>query len=292
MSAGPNPLENETSKSGKAPENGALTDLEQHISQRINRLSDTAKESPHPQLEVDEAESSFIPPFEPVDPYDFPSLPGQDRYSQPYHSFNSSWESSEDLLKAVHDLNDLLTESILNLNVRLTCLEENLDEHSQVNAQQLQKSLKEFRALMQNAKGLPPGSAADKDAQSQTASYPAVGLEMQQQMQLLESRLQQMNKEMEQRHEKRLQVLSEQLRQESRVLERLLEKDRNTSQRHFFSLAILFIMVVFISSALMTNSLDRLASFLTQQQDALHMQLEELLSHPVLKQHESSLQSR
>lgn len=287
MSPGSNPLDNETNKSGKAPEGGALTDLEVHISQRINRLSDPT-EPIHPQLEVDEAESSFIPPFEPLDPYDFPSLSDPERYSQAYAGFSSSWDGSEDLMKAVHDINDLLTESILNLNVRLTCLEENLEEQSQAHTQALQKTVKEFRSLIQNAKGLSATAASSKDEQAQTATYPAVGLELQQQLQLLQSHLQQINKEMEQKQEKRYLVIVEQLRQESKILEKLLEKDRNTSQRHFFSLAILLIIVVFISGALMINSIDRLSGFLTQQQDALHQQLEEILAHPALKHHQAT----
>jgi len=275
MTSGSNPLENEAANSEKAPENGALTDLEQHISQRINRLADPEPgESTHLQLEIDEAESSFLPPFEPADPYDLSSITHSEHFSKTYTNLRSRWEGSEELLKAVHDLNDLLTESILSLNVRLTTLEENLAEHSEERSLEIKKTLKDFRGLLQAVKA-PSVIASTEGSQISDMSQ-----ELQQQLQVLEGRLQQMTRELEHKIEKRQLAFGEQLRLESKVLETMLQKDRQTSQRHFFSLAVLFIIVIFAAGALMTNSVDRLSSFFSQQQDALHIQLEQILAQP------------
>jgi hypothetical protein len=260
---------NDASEPDEELSGSTLRELEQHISQRINRLSDDTLPliAGQSDQDMEALETPFVPGFE-AEPYVYPAIEsGEFDYRRAYENIHNNYQGVSELVRCVHELSDLVQESILNLNVRLASIEQSIIDVSEVN----QKDLADRVAQLQKAigKGAPVGTAKD-------ASGGNFAEEIQVQMKLLEEHINRSATEIRQKVDERQHQLREHVDIRAKVLEKMSTDNKDYLNRHFFSLAILFIIVVFISSALITGSVDRLSAYLTQQSDALHQQFEQL----------------
>jgi hypothetical protein len=270
-----------------------LQDLEQHISQRISRLGEPdlqlltgemLEEPLSPVIPV--VGGDYVPPFEPLEDYDYEaSDPRAHKFGAMYRPPSANYEGMGEVMRAVHDLSDLLTESVLNLNIRLATIEEKLALVSQSQAHDLHKGVQEIKKVI-NAKG----KAVPADDQSTATDLGATAelvRELQTQVKLLEEFINRSAVDVKQRIDERSTAVREHLDVRAKVLEKKSNDNKDYLNRHFFSLAILFIIIIFISSALITSSIDRLSGYLSEQSDSIRTQIDQLVfPHTQHKIHE------
>jgi hypothetical protein len=186
----------------------------------------------------------------------------------------ANYDGIGEITRAVHDLSDLLTESVLNLNIRLATIEEKLALVSQSHAHDLHKGVQEIKKAVH---GKSKGSVADQSIAGDVGSASEMVRELQAHVKLLEEYINRSAVDVKARIDERSNGLREHLDVRAKVLEKKSNDNKDYLNRHFFSLAILFIIIIFISSALITSSIDRLSGYLTEQSDSIRMQIDQVV---------------
>lgn len=277
------------------PSNIKLQDLEQHISNRINQLSDTgnnladASGEAQPLLDMlDEVPvaDGLAPEFETFESFEafsFESLSGnQDRFRSTFQEVRSSYQGTEDLIKGINDLSDLVTDSVRQLNIRLNALEERFADLSSANTADLPKNIKEIRAILVKLyqRGI-AASELDSERNDTTKVQSDLIFEINQQFRELDGRLERIVSEVKQKSEERNLELKGELTNKVKELEKFLREIRDYLNRHVINLAVLLILILFIAGILITNSLDRMATFVTHSMDELRTQFDQLTLPPL-----------
>jgi hypothetical protein len=255
-----------------------LEDLEQHISERINQLADSGSfESPFASPEQSGSGSdSFVSAFEPFDVFDYPIHGDPESLQAAYREVSRSYQETAELLKGIHDLTDLVTESIRQLGIRLSMLEERLDGLSGERTDELEKSVREVKTLLKESQRIlkeaserwasSPASAADK-------SSAQVITELQKHVLSLEERIDRNSADVKKALEERVVSVYEQVSAHFKVLEK---EARDHFNRSLFSLAILVIVILFVAGALIVNTMDRMCTYLTQSMDSLRSHIDQM----------------
>ncbi|MBI4532635.1 MAG: hypothetical protein HY711_01710 [Candidatus Melainabacteria bacterium] len=288
MPSNKSPLpQDEPGQSNPQPQGVGLSDLEEHISRQILRLSQEVDEGslgfqlPEQDEEPSLGISSFAGPLETLTRLDLPF--GEDSHPTLSHTnVERSYHQSAELLRNIHDLSDLLTDTVRQLGIRLNSLEEKIALTGQEN----QIGLSQLLAHVKNFLGETTGTTGSGKAK-QTASTNKENIvlassnadllaELTRHVLALEARLDKDKVELRQKLEQATGSLAEQVDNKLQELESLAQQTRDYLSRHFFSLAILLVIITFIAGALVTNSLDRMATYLTQSIDALRTELGEL----------------
>jgi hypothetical protein len=263
---------------------GRLQDLEQHISQRISRLGEPEMQLVTAEL-LDETTplpaipgvgGEYVPPFQGLEDFDYEGRDPRERnYGSMYRPpAQANYDGIGEITRAVHDLSDLLTESVLNLNIRLATIEEKLALVSQSHAHDLHKGVQEIKKAVH---GKAKASIADQSIAGDVGSASEMVRELQAHVKLLEEYINRSAVDVKARIDERSNGLREHLDVRAKVLEKKSNDNKDYLNRHFFSLAILFIIIIFISSALITSSIDRLSGYLTEQSDSIRMQIDQVV---------------
>jgi len=277
------PPDKEPPESEEDPKGSRLKEIEQHISQRMNKLSEPAgkrvSDSAHKDKQAQPAASplpNFIAPFEPFENYGFNAPTG---YRTPNEDLTRPYQETAEVLKTVQHLSDLLTESVLKLNCRLNSLEEQLRSLSEVRPEELKGSLGEMKAMIQESiresmRQRQSGAGSTGSGDKEIGSYAALITELQRQVQLLEAHVDRASSDVRVKVDERHNLLREQLDGRVKIVEKLARDSRDYLNRHFFNLAILLIIILFIAAAFIVHAVDDSASYTSQQLDALRVHLE------------------
>lgn len=273
--------QDESSQSPENLKNLRLSDLEEHISRQIMRLSKEVDEgslglaAPEESKELSLEMASFVPPLETMASLDLPFKEDSNLSFKLSHTdVERSYLDNVELLRNVHDLSDLLTDTVRQLSIRLNSLEEKITLASQETRTQLSQ-------LLTAAKNQPSNTTkADKENVLLADGNSDLLAELTRHLLTLETRLDKDRGELKQKIDERTGGLADRFDNKLQELESLAQQTRDYLGRHFFSLAILLVIITFIAGALVTNSLDRMATYLTQSIDALRTELGELTLPP------------
>lgn len=255
-----------------------LEDLEQHISERIHQLSDSGSfESPFGSPEQPgRGSDSFVSAFEPFDVFDYPMHGDPESLQSAYRDVSRSYQERAELLNGIHDLSDLVTESIRQLGIRLSMLEERLDGLSGQRTEELEKSVREVKILLKESQKVL------KEASERWAALPAqdsdkpsaqVITELQKHVLALEERIDRNSTDVKKALEERVVSVHNQLSTHFKNLEK---EARDHFNRSLFSLAILVIVILFVAGALIVNTMDRMCTYLTQSMDSLRSHIDQM----------------
>ncbi|HEY9869149.1 MAG TPA: hypothetical protein V6D08_08280 [Candidatus Obscuribacterales bacterium] len=255
-----------------------LEDLEQHISERINQLADSGSfESPFGSPEQPGPSSnSFVSAFEPFDVFDYPIHGDPESLQAAYREVSRSYQETAELLKGIHDLTDLVTESIRQLGIRLSMLEERLDGLSDERTDELEKLVREIKISLKESQKLL------KEAGERSAASPAmvpdkssaqIITELQKHVLALEERIDRNSADVKKALEERIGSVCDLVGSHFKVLEK---EARDYLNRNLFSLAILVIVILFVAGALIVNTMDRMCTYLTQSMDSLRSHIDQM----------------
>ncbi|GEM_PF-2785311 len=259
-----------------------LNDLEAHISQRMVELADassTGEPSIPGALGVDTGVDvdSIIPAFDQYHGFEFGHLDGAPAgFAPDYERIRASYQESGEILKGIHNLSDLLTESILNLNARLNELDHRLQEITEIQHGEIAKLkalLTDVHKALPAARGRQGGPAGSEDRDSQADTTP----DLQKLVQPLRERMDRNTVELAQRLDERQTAFVNVLETRLKVMERLTNDYKGFVNKNFFNLCLLVMIVMLIASAIISNSVDRMATYLCQQMDALRLTVERAL---------------
>ncbi len=260
----------------------ALDDLEAHISQRINQLQ-TSDEISTTDLLLgttgdDQSDNGLIPRFEPFEGYEFATLHSAEQtYSGGYEKVRDGYQESTEVIKTIHSLTDLLTESLLNLNVRLNDLEERLKDVSEVNREELRKLKLLVREVHKSNAELAGQPKQERIASEATHSMQDYMNELQKQVTFLKERMDRNVVDMGLKIEERQTAFLNMLDTRVKVLEKISIGYKEAVSRNFFNLAVLLILIVVIAGTVISISVDRMSSYVSQGLDALRTAVRESL---------------
>ncbi len=258
----------------------ALDDLEAHISERINQLH-TEDEDPAASLGLpaagdSQSVSGLIGPFETFEGFELAGLDGDARtFSGGYERVHEAYQEAGEVISSINNLSDLLTESLVNLNVRLSTLEEKLKDLSLIHSTGMSK-LRQHIAEVHRA--IPVQEAQTKSDQQELAQDQALveyTNELGKQVAFLKERLDRNTHEMTVKLEEKQSALFSMLDNRLKTIERVSISYRENFQRSFFSLAVLFILVVSVAAVVISSTVDHMSAFVSHQLDALRATVHE-----------------
>jgi hypothetical protein len=260
----------------------ALDDLEAHISQRINQLQSSEEISTTDLLlgatGVEKGDSGVIPHFEPFEGYEFATLHSTDpTFSGGYEKVRDVYQESGEVIKTIHSLTDLLTESLVNLNVRLNDLEGKLKDISEVNNEELRKLKLLIREVHKSNSESNAQAKTDRVAAEATHSMQDYMNELQKQVTFLKERMDRNVVDMGLKIEERQTAFLNMLDTRVKVLEKISIGYKDAVSRNFFNLAVLLILIVVIAGTVISISVDRMSSYVSQGLDALRTAVRESL---------------
>jgi DNA repair exonuclease SbcCD ATPase subunit len=259
-----------------------LDDLEAHISQRINQL-----QTDDPDLGVlleDGSGNSIIVPFEPFEGYDFNTLTdGEAAFTGAYEKVADGLRDEREVLKSLHALSDLVTDSLLNLNVRLNELDERLKEVSYTQTNEIERvrnQLKDLQKTIPTVEALAKLERAPAQQPASTSGEHPVSEymnELQRQVTFLKERMDRNVVELAAKTEERQTAFLNMLDTRVKVMEKISLGYKDSLARNFFNLALLVIIIVVIAGAWISNSVDHMSNFVSQQLDALRTETHDLI---------------
>lgn len=249
----------------------SLGNLEAHISQRINQLqTDEGPDALHGGADDSSGGAGHIAPFEPFEGYDFAALHGAaPDYTSSYDKVRDVYQESGEIIKGINGLTDLLTESLLNLNVRLNDMEERLREVSALHGEELHKlriQVKEVHKAIPAIESSPRTERPDTQKEHGIEAYMN---ELRKQVSFSKERMDRNIVEMGAKIEERQTAFLNILDTRVKVMEKISLGYKESLNRNFLNLAILLILIVVIAGTLISHSVDNLAAHVSAQLDAL-----------------------
>jgi len=265
-----------------------LEDLDQHIAERINQLGE-----PPPPLEVEfksEAATAargsaateqqpdrFGGGFEPFEHFEYGSGSRAESMRAAYREVSQNYQEAAELLKNIHDLADLVTESIRQLNIRLNVMDERLESVAEERAAGLNKSICEIRSALKEQQRIIKETndrltahAAGQQTDKGTAQ---LLIDLEKHASFLDSHMERNTAELRHKLEEHRDGLWAQFNSKVIASEK---ESRDYLNRSLFSLGILVVIVAFIAGVLTVNTMDRACNYLTQSVETLRAHLDQV----------------
>lgn len=263
-----------------------MGDLEAHISERINQLhspDDAGEEAPlglGEELSADGV-SEMIPPFEPFEGYEFATLhdPGHS-YIGGYEKVRETYQESGEVTRSINNLSDLITQSLLNLNVRLSELEEKLKEINEINTSEFTKVKRHMAEVQRSILSTDSRAGAAPSAGLPDKAVAHLITELQTHMESLKDRLDHDAQEAANRIEERQSAFLSVLDTRVKVVEKVSDKYKSSIHQSFFHLAILLILIIVIAGITLSAKVDQMSSYVSHQLDALRAVIQEITESP------------
>ena len=243
----------------------ALDDLEAHISERINQLH-TEDEDPAASLGLpaagdSQSVSGLIGPFETFEGFELAGLDGDARtFSGGYERVHEAYQEAGEVISSINNL---------------STLEEKLKDLSLIHSTGMSK-LRQHIAEVHRA--IPVQEAQTKSDQQELAQDQALveyTNELGKQVAFLKERLDRNTHEMTVKLEEKQSALFSMLDNRLKTIERVSISYRENFQRSFFSLAVLFILVVSVAAVVISSTVDHMSAFVSHQLDALRATVHE-----------------
>ncbi len=265
-----------------------LEDLDQHIAERITQLRDPPASMDPPVEEtpanagaepspLEQQPDRFITGFEAFEVFDYASERRPESMRASYHDVSQNYQETAELMRNIHDLADLVTESIRQLNIRLNAMDERIDSVTGERAAQLDKSIGDIRIAIKEQQRLL--KEANDRLSAQTAVKPSdksmgqLLIELEKLSSFLDSRIERNSNELKHKLDEQREAIWSQVASKFNTHEK---ESRDYLNRSLFSLAVLVVIITFIAGALIVNTMDRVCNYLTQSVDTLRVHLDQV----------------